>query len=730
MAVSEEMLAFSSYMDAESRAVSYGGSESFQKGMSLLGLGGAGFMFPNENPRYQSDTHGIPEQLLGKNEFLRETIDCSVERCEDFVTRLLLPVVRQKNPKIQWSVLRMDQHLVGPVPAEGLSQLYTASKDIQGAVSNRRGLAMRIERDFALTPDGHSTVMMSLRGLMRGISSTVSLDGLVALMSLPTGIASTAGMQYADYDACVEYAQAQKQFDAMRLVVGRATSHMARTGLRPTVIVIPPGAMTYLLLTQNDAGWEQSDSGKLRLRGCEIFESPVYPGLDGQDSSPLWRISEVGEMYYIPAEPANTISIYNEKKDTMENCPVSVTNTTSWQDDIALDKLKIWANAKWNTVRDDYDVSDTMYAFPDPMLYQKADGTYHLSELTDKAGNRMHPDYVTLPVSVRSQINEATAEDSAFAGTETEHKWILRATRVHKKTFANNSAVETSTAVDNSYSAVWHAVSRSSSGAGLGLILRLSRQIYKILEDGTSELKDELQVVCMRPFIAHKMGSVLCVQGGGAAGNTYIGDNSFDLQEDNTSDCYYGNATFYSKSVITNFAARHVTDSVFAGEYLGGCELNKISVREDGLHGDWIAAVVPRASSKVSVGNMIEPEATDMSGWLIGPQMFVRLGGCFNICSCPMYQSLLVRVKPEDTMYSFKEYTAAVDSAWASGSRKAGRNSRLFNGDFDVDSKQCQGIGHWSGMSRPGRRAERSGRVAQVMERQRKVQRVTQQYGI
>jgi hypothetical protein len=101
--------------------------------------------------------------------------------------------------------------------------------------------------------------------------------------------------------------------------------------------------------------------------------------------------------------------------------------------------------------------------------------------------------------------------------------------------------------------------------------------------------------VVIRPFITHNMGSVLVVDGKNA-GSTFIGNNDFKLTDDNVTDNYYGNLTFYSKSVVTNPEAVQLFPATFSCGY---------------MHGNCIKPYVPSANTEVYSRDEEDPHTVD-----------------------------------------------------------------------------------------------------------------------
>ena len=709
------------------------GDNMFQRGLALLGRPGTEFL--DTGGRYQTDSFGLPQQLLGENSFLRETIDCSVIECDDFVTSELLPVVLDKNPNIQWSVIRMNQQTVGRVPLEGVAPILTVSKDLRGVTSCRRGLAVRIERDFAATVEGHETFMMSMRGLTRAIASTVSYDGLEALMSR-NRTDEQAGVAQAAAASCEQFAMFQKNPQALELMLATARAYMQRNGFKPTAMVLPPGAMSYLALNGTRAGYEQrAITPELRVPGCKLLESPLFPGPEGTDTSPLWRDTQVGEMYVAPNTGSGDINfeIHDGSSETNKTVKVSLTTEIiNFETTQEYTDFKTWAEAHWDRLRDRYGCSDESWSNPHPWICEDASGRYSSPKL-DKGGLFCYVGYLSHTNSVaRAKCAEVSAgmkirniadvkDERLAVVTPTLLKWVERALRRVGKTIAANTFTLIDTVMEplarGSYPMTVYAAEMLGRDGSIGLevdmriMAKYMVRFFDALADEVLDVEKVMKVVLVRPFMKYRMGSVLCVEAGGRAGNTFVGDNSFTVDEDAKSMCYYGNATFYSKAVVSEPRARYILDDVFAGGCVSGAGATEIRVMNDPvtqklvLSGDYHAVIVAVDFKRSHVENMAHPAleiGKAQSGWEAGPYLYFKLCGWETLFGSEMYRGML-----STTLDSSN--SAELITAWNSGHRDCARNVALFTGDCRIGETRLRGTSHWAGLSNEGS-GMRSGR--------------------
>lgn len=77
-------------------------------------------------------------------------------------------------------------------------------------------------------------------------------------------------------------------------------------------------------------------------------------------------------------------------------------------------------------------------------------------------------------------------------------------------------------------------------------------------------------VMLVRPFIRHRMYSMILMKGGHETGSTFIGHTNMMLSDDGITKMHYGNYTFNHKSIVMQPKNIIVQNDVMFGGYLGG----------------------------------------------------------------------------------------------------------------------------------------------------------------
>lgn len=102
----------------------------------------------------------------------------------------------------------------------------------------------------------------------------------------------------------------------------------------------------------------------------------------------------------------------------------------------------------------------------------------------------------------------------------------------------------------------------------LFLTSRITRDsIMRLIE---SDIFLPLNFMCIRPFVRHRMYSMVLMKGGYDTGATFIGHTNMLLSDDGATKMHYGNYTFNHKSIVMNPKNIIVASDVMFGGYRGG----------------------------------------------------------------------------------------------------------------------------------------------------------------
>jgi hypothetical protein len=219
--------------------------------------------------------------------------------------------------------------------------------------------------------------------------------------------------------------------------------------------------------------------------------------------------------------------------------------------------------------------------------------------------------------------------------------------------------------------------------------------------------------VVLRPFIRHQMGSVILMQGGGAAGSTFVGDNKFDIEEDARSARYYGNMTFYSKSVVSEPKAVHVVRNFFAGAYISGCSTGTLNFnkRDQRLRGDMLQVKLPGwvepPSGSFDMCKATPAEGDDIAGWSEGGLVYNFLMGWITLGPREEHVGMIAQAGSE--LGRSGEYTSACNDGWAAPGARKPANTVVYRGTHELKGDLVPGCGHWAELTGEGMAPLRSG---------------------
>ena len=88
----------------------------------------AGEIRTNPYDKYQYETYTMPDAYVGKNIYIRDTIEGFIEGSNNWYTTAALPIRVTDQIHLSWNEWHFDQALASVVPEEGISRLITSSK--------------------------------------------------------------------------------------------------------------------------------------------------------------------------------------------------------------------------------------------------------------------------------------------------------------------------------------------------------------------------------------------------------------------------------------------------------------------------------------------------------------------------------------------------------------------------------------------------------------------------
>lgn len=309
----------------------------------------------NDYMHEQSRTHGDLTELLMAKIPQSVTQVISGLLLSSYVspyTKLLLPI-RALGPyepiQVTWNELNFDAGLAEQVEVEGLARLYTHNKTKRGARAVRRGVAVKTEHGFYMTPEGREEWKYQIEQLATIVQRTNDYDVMMTLLQTPMrdsrhanqlggptnvyGARPTASFMErlkleVDWFGIVNKSEDSKGFvnlcNSMRTV-------MKKNGVDPDAMVIPPNMLGYYMQAadlwnhdsagpSNQANREAaSDLGNENgirtqtFQGMKLVDTHVARMTEGERESPndlLTVPKQIGEFYPMLTQNAHSESAH------------------------------------------------------------------------------------------------------------------------------------------------------------------------------------------------------------------------------------------------------------------------------------------------------------------------------------------------------------------------------------------------------------------------------------
>ena len=321
---------------------------------------------------------------------------------DDTVVSRLLPWTHSSSPTVQYNVLTLDAPTIPTqrVPHGGVSRLISSRKSPATASMERRGLALTLERDVLASNEGPEAVRRALDSLAACVNTTVAYDALSALvdhrrsshaaakMEGGGGGLQGAGVLEAMREAVQDHACLQRDSCALYSLASRGKETVLRGGHRADVLVLPPGASSYVALQRPemyggfsaqaseaartnlaDAGLPRVKQPRANLAKCDVYEPP-YLGVSAQArSSPLVRESQLGEFHVFPVTAE--LRFYDEEQDAMVGLNGPKVEEEEEKNNVARRDVAEWAKKSWDKLCDKKPPADppSQLSWPDPLVY-------------------------------------------------------------------------------------------------------------------------------------------------------------------------------------------------------------------------------------------------------------------------------------------------------------------------------------------------------------------------
>ena len=306
----------------------------------------AGEIRTNPYDKYSYETYTLPDAYVGKNIFIRDTIEGFLDTSNNWYTTVALPIQVTDQLHVTWNEFRFDQALASIVPEEGISRLITSSKEAREDHTIRHGLAFVLEHGFMNTDEGRRQYLLNIQQIAQSVQETNNYDVISALLNCREyerewekrhSMIRTPWNELGKREV-MEFGIVQKDFRGFEILHEKYKSRLNRYGVTPSMWVFPPGLALYATFSPTVADYAKETPGvELQtgpealgsFRGVNVYETREFDVRNGElPINLLQRRVQIGEHYYMrnhhsdnTAYKTNTsmdIVVYNEDRDDWE----------------------------------------------------------------------------------------------------------------------------------------------------------------------------------------------------------------------------------------------------------------------------------------------------------------------------------------------------------------------------------------------------------------------------
>jgi hypothetical protein len=136
-------------------------------------------------PAAQYDRTSVPDMpsaYLGKSMTVSQQVDEMTIFTDNFYTQILSPIQLTDQIYYNLSVMIYDQHLMTDVPHKGTSRILTSHSYSESGQLIRRGIALQMEQDFMLTPEGRAHYGFQLNQMANANLASMNIDIVYAML--------------------------------------------------------------------------------------------------------------------------------------------------------------------------------------------------------------------------------------------------------------------------------------------------------------------------------------------------------------------------------------------------------------------------------------------------------------------------------------------------------------------------------------------------------------------
>jgi hypothetical protein len=240
----------------------YGGGTAYSGDLQALMAGYENVFGPAAREiKFDSQRHKrhqwwhLPDVLKGSNSFLTDRIDGLItDATSSPFTKNILPYMYMEQPdrKIKWNVYAFDEGIASRVPYESAAHVLPQRKRSFAGFAVRQGLAIAMEHNFMMSPQGMENFRRQFTQLVGSIQLTNDLDVHMALLHAPSYQKHT-DEKFWDHSKTVSkqcrmyvdlFGFMQKNENALDFIIEDAKLHLTAWGSKPPTFMLCNGALT------------------------------------------------------------------------------------------------------------------------------------------------------------------------------------------------------------------------------------------------------------------------------------------------------------------------------------------------------------------------------------------------------------------------------------------------------------------------------------------------------
>jgi len=588
----------------------------------------------------QSRTHGdLTELLLSRATPLvtQQVTGLLVKSYVSPFTQFLLPI-RQLGPyesiNLRWMEINFDQGLAPQVEVEGLARLYTHNKTRRGARAVRRGVAVKIESGFFMTPEGRDEWRMQIEQLVTIIQRTNEYDVMMTLLQTPLRESRHANELSGDYNHIYGARRDMSFEDRLRLevdwfsIVNKAEDSrgfsnlctalrttMKRQGVEADAIIVPPNLLGYYYYTKPDLWSDPSNRARaedvgpesgIRLesfQGLKIVDTYVQRMVQGgatDGAGDLLTVpKQIGEFYPMSSDSLGLdadmknyharlrdVRIFNEDHSRMVTVHFAdaIRNCLRWDDQgrpdaerhaAAKDDIFVHGGAAcraWGDVGESWVSGDSVDRV--------------LASLRARLGKDRLTEIRAAVDAIRA-LDANADEPTTLAAVKALDLAVVKPMQ--------DLCPDGTYSFASLYDAIlgradppggyptgrpWASVLTKKSPEDFALLfLWMMTPITRdnMVKHHTSNVYVPVDIVLARPYMTYNASSVVVMKAGRDTGETIVGQQKFEMTSNISDRTLYGNYFYYGKAIVRKDRNVIVAPNVFIQDYVKGTNTSFIT---------------------------------------------------------------------------------------------------------------------------------------------------------